>query len=166
MGVVPSEQGIAIGTTQVQPGDLFCFQVRDGTTAQQDLKLMVQRAKTERLFDIDKIQPVAAIQISCVARGRGMFDGVPNVDLSNVQELVGIGEAPVVAGFFANGEIGPVGLAGFSTTVKDKGGQQAYLHSFTTVAATFCEYTTQSASPSVENGNGEVGDSSFGDAWG
>ena len=70
-----------------------------------------------------------------------MFDGVPNVDLSHVRRLVeGPQQGPVVGGFFANGEVGPVGLAGFSTTKKHNG--NCYLHSFTTVAAILCEYTT------------------------
>ncbi|CAB9512866.1 FIST [Seminavis robusta] len=175
MGFVPSVQGIAIGTNQIREGDLFCFQVRDGSTAQQDLQLMVQRAKTARLFDGNpsrQPQPVAAIQISCVARGRGMFDGIPNVDLSNVQQLVETTASrprngdknddnppPVVAGFFANGEIGPVGLAGFSTTKASNG--RAYLHSFTTVAATLCEYTQLAETSSASGGE----ESSL-DAWG
>jgi small ligand-binding sensory domain FIST len=129
-GLVPTVNGIAIGG-QVNVGDRFCFHIRDKSTAEQDLQLMVQRAKTHRLFDETKAKPVAAVQISCVARGRGLFD-VPNVDLSNIQNLL---DGPV-AGFFANGEIGPVGIAGFSTT-----NSKTYLHTFTTVAALLCDYS-------------------------
>jgi small ligand-binding sensory domain FIST len=129
-GLVPADNGIAIGG-QVNLGDRFCFHVRDKTTAEQDLQLMVQRAKTHRLFDETKAKAVAAVQISCVARGRGLFD-VPNVDLSNIQSLL---DGPV-AGFYANGEIGPVGIAGFSTT-----NSKTYVHSFTTVAALLCDYS-------------------------
>ena len=158
LGFAPSLQGIAVGTSNIEAGDLFCFQVRDGTSAQQDLALMVQRAKAARLFDnanaataAAKVgHPVAALQISCVARGRGMFGGVPNVDLSTVKRLVESPErGPVVGGFFANGEIGPVGLAGFSTTKENNG--NSYLHSFTTVAAILCEYTS-----GAKSGKGEV----------
>ena len=177
IGFVPSVKGIAVGTSLIQKGDLFCFQVRDGTTAQHDLQLMVQRAKVSRLFDnaaaalggnqgSKKSRPVAALQISCVARGRGMYDGVPNVDLSLVKELVepsgsqetkqqqssSSSNSNAVGGFFANGEIGPVGLAGFSTTKNTDG--KSYLHSFTTVAAILCEYTDDNSvtnSPSFDN---------------
>ena len=129
-GLVTNVSGIAIGG-QVNLGDRFSFHVRDKSTAEQDLQLMVQRAKTHRLFDETKAKPVAAVQISCVGRGRGLFD-VPNVDLSNIQNLL---DGPV-AGFFANGEIGPVGIAGFSTT-----NSKTYMHSFTTVAALLCDYS-------------------------
>jgi small ligand-binding sensory domain FIST len=129
-GLIPVVNGVAIGG-QVNLGDRFCFHIRDKSTAEQDLQLMVQRAKTHRLFDETKAKPVAAVQISCVARGRGLFD-VPNVDLSNIQNLL---DGPV-AGFFANGEIGPVGIAGFSTT-----NSKTYLHTFTTVAALLCDYS-------------------------
>lgn len=166
LGFAPSLNGIAVGTSNIQTGDSFCFQVRDGTTAQQDLKLMVQRAKTARLFDNtaatnSKVgQPVAALQISCVARGRGMFDGVPNVDLSSVKRLVESNErGPVVGGFFANGEIGPLGLAGFSTTTENNG--NSFLHSFTTVAAILCEYSSMKGSGKEET---QTEDSL--DAWG
>ena len=170
LGFAPSLKGIAVGTSNIDVGDYFCFQVRDSTTAQQDLKLMVERAKAARLFDnvnsagvlgAKAGQPVAAIQISCVARGRGMFDGVPNVDLSTVKRLVeGPQRRPVVGGFFANGEIGPVGLAGFSTTMANNG--NSHLHSFTTVAAILCEYTTGDIS---ETGVTAKEEESL-DAWG
>ena len=170
LGFAPSLKGIAVGTSNIDVGDYFCFQVRDGTTAQQDLTLMVERAKAARLFDNVNAagvtgakvgQPVAAVQISCVARGRSMFDGVPNVDLSIVKRLVeGPQRGPVVGGFFANGEIGPVGLAGFSTTKENNG--NSHLHSFTTVAAILCEYTTEDSS---ETG-GTAKEEEALDAWG
>ena len=164
IGFVPSAQGIAIGTIDIQVGDLFCFQVRDGNTAEQDLKLMVQRAKTERLFNADAAQPtpLAMIQISCVARGSGLFDGTPNVDVSNVQQL-----APVsVAGFFANGEIGPVGLAGFFSTEQSANGNQAFLHSFTTIAVVVCELSRRNQSQSRNSLQESSVGADLDDAWG
>ena len=91
-----------------------------------------------------------------------MFDGVPNVDLSKVKQLVddsSSGFKPIVGGFFANGEIGPVGLAGFSTTRET----EAHLHSFTTVAAILCEFTSSSDNDSGSDG---VAQESPLDAWG
>ena len=132
VGFVPAAGGIAIGAS-VQKGDSFCFQVRDKSTAQHDLELMVQRAKTARIFEESQALPMAALQISCVARGRGLF-GIPNVDITQVQELLNGGP---VAGFYANGEIGPVGISGFNGS-----GGECFLHGFTTVAAILCEYPT------------------------
>lgn len=132
VGFVPNKKGITIGDS-VKVGDKFQFHVRDRTAAQSDLRLMMKRAKTERLFDETIGQPVAALQISCVARGRGLF-GTSNVDLESIQGLL---HGPV-GGCFVNGEIGPVGIAGFSST-NDEG---AYLHAFTTVAALICDYSS------------------------
>ena len=188
MGFVPQVGGIAISTTQIEENDYFCFQVRDGTTAEQDLELMVQRAKMARLFATENVsnsassssssnKPVAAFQISCIARGRGMFDGVPNVDISNVKELVGntgdsgddFSSRPVVGGFFANGEIGPVGLSGFSSSssssTMDLDDNRTYLHSFTTVAAILCQTDQELSgrSSAAADGSGIQVDI---DAWG
>ena len=132
VGFIPSKNGIAVGGS-INVGDKFRFHVQDRTAALEDLRLMMKRAKTERLFDENVGQTVAALQVSCVARGRGLF-GTPNVDLKGIQELVDV----PVGGFFANGEIGPVGIAGFSST-NDEG---AFLHGFTTVAALICDYSS------------------------
>ena len=182
VGFVPDMAGIAVGTRDIAEGDRFCIQVRDGNTAEKDLELMVQRAKTERLFDINSgggnsnNRPLAAIQISCVARGRDMFDGVPNVDISNVAKLLvqesdgnseGFASKPLVGGFFANGEIGPVGLAGFSTTQPTDG--QSHVHSFTTVAAVLCDCSGGNSKNGSTEESGEADEeegSPSMDAWG
>jgi small ligand-binding sensory domain FIST len=137
MAFLPSQGGIALAGGLLEVGDRLRFHVRDKTTAQEDLQLMVKRAKTERLFQSNLGTPIAALQISCAGRGRALF-GIPNFDLSNVQELVA--QESAVGGFFANGEIGPVGVAGFSNT---KGG--TYLHGFTTVIALLCDYSATAA---------------------
>mmetsp|Transcript_29430 Transcript_29430/g.44906 ORF Transcript_29430/g.44906 Transcript_29430/m.44906 type:complete len:456 (+) Transcript_29430:115-1482(+) len=136
-GFAPEVGGFAIGASTVKEGDALIFQVRDKVTAEQDLQLMVQRAKTTRLFNAGqhKSKILATLQISCVARGRGLFE-VPNVDLTQIQELL---ENEPVAGFYANGEIGPIGLAGF-TKGSDDNEHPSFLHGFTTVAAILCEY--------------------------
>jgi small ligand-binding sensory domain FIST len=139
-GFVPTRGGMTVSGA-LNKGDRLRFHVRDKDAAEEDLRLMVQRARTERLFQQDeqaKVTPVVALQISCVARGRSLFGGVPNVDLSYVKQLAG--PDVKVAGFYANGEIGPVGLAGFSTT---RGGPTGtFLHGFTTVVALLCERQT------------------------
>jgi small ligand-binding sensory domain FIST len=128
-GFAPVIDGIVVAAPNIHEGDKFCFQVRDAGIAEQDLKWMVERAKAARLVNGD-CQPLAAMQISCVARGRGLF-GVPNIDITNIMEMLP-GEHPVVGGFFANGEIGPVGISGGSSHEP----KPSHVHGFTTVVAT------------------------------
>ena len=162
LGFVPSKDGIAVAGA-VGKGDRLRFYVRDPRAASEDLHLMVQRARTERTVfrDIllgDSQAPVAAIQISCIARGRSLF-GVPNVDLTGTMSfwdcatdaadgestIGGSRNLPVVGGFYANGEIGPVGIAGFSAQTPPGSGSGTYLHGFTTVIAYICD-TSKAAS--------------------
>jgi small ligand-binding sensory domain FIST len=153
-GIIPSIGGIVVGAPNIQEGDKFCFQVRDAAIAEQDLKWMVERAKAARLVNGD-CQPLAAIQISCVARGRGMF-GAPNADITNIMEMLP-GEHPVIGGFFANGEIGPVGISGGSSHEP----KPSHVHGFTTVVATI--YRKRNAEN--DEGVAEIKDD-ISDAWG
>lgn len=131
-GFVPALNGILIGTKSIKKGDRLCFQVRDAKIAKQDFKWMVDRTKAARLVD-GSIRPLAALQISCVARGRSMFDE-PNIDVSNTIEMLP-DDHPVVGGFFANGEIGPVGISGGSSRQI----KPSHVHGFTTVVAVICD---------------------------
>ena len=153
MGFVPGQSGIAISSTgALRVGDRFCFQVRDSSIAEQDLEWMIQRAKASRMV-YSNCKPLAALQISCVARGRGLF-GAKNVDISKVEKL--LDNRFSVAGFFANGEIGPVGFScGSSATATNN---RSYLHGFTTVAAVLCD-------SSSKNGKDNDGPSPM-DVWG
>ncbi|MCK6458149.1 MAG: FIST C-terminal domain-containing protein [Phycisphaerae bacterium] len=86
---------------QVRIGRTVQFHVRDAKTADEDLKalLMSQAAR-----------PVAgALLFTCNGRGRRMFSE-PSHDLNVVQAV--LGSVPV-AGFFAAGELGPVGGRNF-----------------------------------------------------
>jgi small ligand-binding sensory domain FIST len=150
-GLVPVGQGqgaITIGVRDLREGDQFQFHVRDAKAAQEDMKVMVQRTKTERLFAGPEKAgvPVAALQVSCVARGRGLF-GTPNVDLGQVNQLLGLlkendhdkagTSGKPIAGFFANGEIGPVGISGYGSTIT----QGTHMHGFTTVVGLLCDFS-------------------------
>ena len=157
LGFVPSKGGILVASG-VRKGDRLQFHVRDPRSAREDLQLMMQRASTERaVFGEDHGRVVAAVQISCIARGRGLF-GDTNVDLTGILSLLNGGAAsstafenaaigdgsttcsrPAVGGFYANGEIGPVGIAGFSSQTRLGGGSGTHLHGFTTVAAYICD---------------------------
>ena len=64
--------------------------------------------------------PKGALYFACVGRGRNLFDE-DSEELRLVAEA--LGEVPL-AGFFCNGEIGPVG-------------GRSFLHSFTATMAVF-----------------------------
>ena len=134
IGFVPTKGGIAV-PGGVHVGDRLRFHVRDKQAARQDLGLMLQRAQTERtVFGGSGGKWVGALQFSCVARGRSFF-GDRNVDLEQTKSLLE-SDSPV-AGFYANGELGPVGIAGFAT-----GGslvRGSHIHGFTTVVAYICD---------------------------
>ena len=95
-------------------GQTFQFQFRDAQAADDDLRT--------RLSDLrDALEPdeevLGALLCSCNGRGRGLF-GEPDHDASALSEIFG----PVpTAGFFCNGEIGPVGgenyLHGFTASI-------------------------------------------------
>ena len=94
---------IAIGDF-VQEGQTVQFQLRDAKSASDDLHelLAVDRSK-------HKNPPLGALLFSCCGRGEGLF-GYSHHDSAVVQER--LGQIPV-AGFFAQGEIGPVGGKNF-----------------------------------------------------
>lgn len=91
---------IAVGD-QVRVGQTLQFQVRDARAADEDLRLMLRAARR----DLGGTRPVAALLCSCNGRGQGLF-GVADHDAGAVEEELA---ALPLAGFFCNGEIGPVG---------------------------------------------------------
>jgi small ligand-binding sensory domain FIST len=102
---------VAIGDV-VQEGQTVQFHLRDAKSASEDLHfcLAADRAK-------HKNPPLGALMFSCCGRGEGLF-GYPHHDSRVVQERLG----PIpTAGFFAQGEIGPVGgrnfLHGYTASV-------------------------------------------------
>ncbi len=109
-GVVGADEGagaVAVGDV-VEVGQTVRFQVRDAAGAGEDL--------AELLGGAD--QPArGALLFSCNGRGAGMFPTADH-DVRAVQDALG---ASGVAGFFAAGEIGPVGgrnhLHGFTASV-------------------------------------------------
>lgn len=120
---------------EVKAGDLLKFHVRDPSAALSDMQNMIGRAKTERMFSADAGTPLAALQISCVARGRSLF-GSPNVDVGYVKGLLQDIDTPAIGGFYANGEIGPTGVAGVGIAPK-----ATHMHGFTTVACTISDFS-------------------------
>lgn len=107
---------IVIGDV-VQEGQTVQFQVRDAQSADQDLHALLASPQTA-----DSSTPLGALLFSCCGRGKGLF-GVPHHDATAVQQQ--LGHIPV-AGFFAQGEVGPVGGRNF-------------LHGYTASIAIFSE---------------------------
>ncbi len=109
--------GIAI-TDVVRVGQTVQFHVRDAETADEDLRGLLISERQAR-----KGAPVGgALLFTCNGRGSRLFPR-PHHDVSIVREILG----PVpVGGFFAMGEIGPVG-------------GQNFVHGFTASIALFEE---------------------------
>jgi small ligand-binding sensory domain FIST len=102
---------IAIGDL-VQEGQTVQFQLRDAKSASDDLHVLLAADRSKH-----RNPPLGALLFSCCGRGEGLF-GQPHHDSRVVQERIG----PIpVAGFFAQGEIGPVGgknfLHGYTASV-------------------------------------------------
>ncbi len=106
---------IALGHP-VKEGQIVRLHARDARSADRDLR----DALALRRQALGGQSPAGALVFSCNGRGRGMF-GVSDHDAAVVaDELAG---APT-AGFFAAGEIGPVG-------------GESFLHAFTATVAIF-----------------------------
>ena len=115
LGADPGSAGLVVGDL-VEVGCTVRLQVRDADAADEDLHQLLAG------FRISSGAPVGgALLFSCNGRGSGMFGaglGGADHDVTVVrQELATAG----VAGFFAGGELGPVGgrnhLHGFTASV-------------------------------------------------
>jgi small ligand-binding sensory domain FIST len=91
--------------------------VRDPASASEDLETLVAH-KGGGLLENGDARSAGALLFSCNGRGRRMFTE-PDHDVSRV--CAGLSAKLPVAGFFAAGEIGPVGgrnfLHGFTASV-------------------------------------------------
>jgi len=106
------ESGALAITDRIRLGQTVQFHVRDAETADEDLRELLQRDRAEH-----PERPVGALLFTCNGRGTRMFDG-PNHDAGALAKEVG---TIPVAGFFAQGELGPVGgqnfIHGFTASV-------------------------------------------------
>ena len=116
IGADRSSGSVAIGD-MVSEGQTIQFHVRDAQSASEDLHLMLAADKAKY-----RKPPLGALLFSCCGRGRGLF-GRPHHDVTVLRERTG--NIPI-AGFFAQGEIGPVGGTNF-------------LHGYTASVALFSE---------------------------
>jgi small ligand-binding sensory domain FIST len=105
LGVDPNGGYIAVGDTAVRIGQTIQFHIRDERTAREDFSLLLEAQKLHS----DGGGPGGALLFSCNGRGTHLFSS-PNADADMIHEA--LGEIPL-AGFFAAGEIGPVGSESF-----------------------------------------------------
>ena len=115
LGADPEAGAVAIGAP-LRVGQTLQYQLRDRDSADEDLRELCYAAEE------DGARPFASLLFSCNGRGRGLF-GVPDHDAGVLADVAG---AHPSAGFFCNGEIGPVGKSNF-------------LHSYTASAVLLCD---------------------------
>ena len=103
IGTGSDDESIVIAG-QVRVGQTVQFHVRDAEAADEDLVQLLQQAQIA-----NPIHPQAALLFSCNGRGTRLFPQ-PNHDAKTVQKHAG----PIpLAGFFAQGEFGPIGRKNF-----------------------------------------------------
>jgi small ligand-binding sensory domain FIST len=111
IGADPGSGSIAIGDL-VRPGQTVQFHVRDAETAHEDLELLLARSSSSPDF-----APLAALLFTCNGRGTRLFSQ-PHHDAGLLKAQWG--DIPV-AGFFAQGELGPISgknfIHGFTASV-------------------------------------------------
>jgi small ligand-binding sensory domain FIST len=113
LGADESSGAIAVGD-QVRVGQTLRFHIRDGRTADDDLRETLASG-------LAGASPAGALLFSCNGRGTQMFTE-PDHDAGLVADAVD----GAVAGFFCGGEIGPVG-------------GQSFVHAFTATLAVFLQ---------------------------
>jgi small ligand-binding sensory domain FIST len=115
LGADPRSGVIAVGAFP-RTGQTIQFQRRDAVAAREDMDGVLAHARTE----LGDAVIYGGCLCTCNGRGKHLF-GKPNHDAQMVQRHFG----PLgLAGFFCNGEIGPVG-------------ENNFLHGFTASLALF-----------------------------
>jgi small ligand-binding sensory domain FIST len=111
LGADESTGSLDIGDV-VEVGTTVQFQVRDAAGADDDLRMALHKARAGASG-----RPVGALLFTCNGRGRRMFD-MPDHDATLVEDVL---DGVPLAGFFAAGELGPVGarnaLHGFTASL-------------------------------------------------
>jgi len=115
IGADPKWGTLAVGAFP-RPGQTIQFQRRDAAAGSEDMTTLLHKLKEQ----IRDRTVYGACLCSCNGRGHRLF-GQPSHDARHVQQELG----PIgLAGFFCNGEIGPVG-------------EQNFLHGYTASVAVF-----------------------------
>jgi small ligand-binding sensory domain FIST len=104
IGADPNSGAIAVGAYPRQ-GQTVQFQKRSAAAATEDMNELLNKARQE----LSETKIYGGCLCCCNGRGKHLF-GQPNHDAQMVQQRLG----PLgLAGFFCNGEIGPVGPKNF-----------------------------------------------------
>ena len=114
LSVDEEQETLTVGE-RIRVGQTVRMQVRDGTSADEDLRETLDR----QIRDLPE-PPAGALVFTCNGRGSNMFS-TPDHDAAAVDSA--FAGAPA-AGFFCAGEIGPVG-------------RRNYMHGFTATIAVF-----------------------------
>ena len=115
IGGDPNSGVLAVGALP-RMGQTIQFQRRDDVTADEDMNAQLAHAQEE----LAGATIYGGCLFCCNGRGKSLF-GRPSHDATLVQKHFAL---PALAGFFCNGEIGPVG-------------EKNYLHGFTAALALF-----------------------------
>ena len=99
-GVEPESNGL-VAAEAMHLGQRVQFHLRDAETATEDLQLLLDAEQMDAM-------PFGCLLFTCNGRGRRMFEQ-PHHDISAVTERLG---GVPTAGYFAAGEIGPLGESG------------------------------------------------------
>ena len=112
LGADDEDGTLAVGEL-VQEGQVIQFFVRDAQAADEDLRMILEEY-IDNLDDGDV--PASALLFSCLGRGQYLY-GTPDHATTMFTDMVA--DIPI-AGFFSNGEIGPIGdqtfLHGYSAS--------------------------------------------------
>lgn len=112
------ESGSLIVGAWPRAGQTLQFQRRDAGAAEEDMHLLIEKTRAE----MGSRRVYGGCLCSCHGRGTGLF-GRANHDASSIQQ----GFGPIaVAGFFCNGEVGPIG-------------DHSFIHGYTASLALFVE---------------------------
>lgn len=103
MGIDPGNGTIAVGDF-FRPGQTVQFHVRDHVTADEEMRQLLAQVR-----DDPHGAPQGGLLFTCNGRGSRLFPE-PHHDAGLIQEY--FGDIPL-AGFFAGGEIGPIGGKNF-----------------------------------------------------
>ena len=122
-GADPESGAIAVGS-ELEVGQTVQFHVRDARSADEDLRRILVREAAA----LDGRPLAGALLFTCTGRGTRMF-AEPDHDTGLLAQA--LGQIPV-AGFFCDGELGPVG-------------GQNFLHTFTASIALFPDTGSETA---------------------
>jgi len=117
LGADEDDGTLAVGEL-VQEGQVVQFFVRDAQAADEDLRMMLE----EYIGNLEGDVPASALLFSCLGRGQYLY-GSPDHDTTMFTDMVA--DIPI-AGFFSNGEIGPIG-------------DQTFLHGYSASFALFSQ---------------------------